>query len=65
MFGEWPTRTCLKLKALIKRRQLDQDLEGELQFHLAMRARKRSARRVLRHSTRAIQRTDSSATRPR
>ena len=40
MFGEWPTRTCLKLKAVIKRRQLEQDLEEELQFHLAMREEK-------------------------
>lgn len=40
MFGEWPTRTCLKLKALIKRRQFEQNLEEELQFHLAMREEK-------------------------
>src|SRR5437899_2477675 len=40
---EWFHQTWLRLKALICRRQLDQDLEDELQFHLAMREEKRQA----------------------
>jgi predicted permease len=37
------TATWLRLKALVKRRQLDRDLEEELRFHLAMRAEKYEA----------------------
>lgn len=40
MLGEWLITSRLKLKALLKRRQLDRDLEEELQFHLAMREAK-------------------------
>lgn len=40
MFGEWLATARLKVKALVKRRQLDRDLEAELQFHLAMREEK-------------------------
>lgn len=35
--SDWFTRTRLRIKALLKRRQLDRDLEDELNFHLAMR----------------------------
>lgn len=35
---EWPTTIWLRLKALLKRRQLERDLEDELAFHLALRA---------------------------
>jgi putative ABC transport system permease protein len=34
---EWISQFRLKLKALVLRRRFDQDLEDELQFHLAMR----------------------------
>jgi predicted permease len=37
MFAEWITEVKLKLKALVRRRQFDRDLEEELEFHLAMR----------------------------
>jgi hypothetical protein len=40
MFREWRTRTWLKLKTLVKRRQLDRDLDDEIAFHLAMREEK-------------------------
>lgn len=40
MFGEWLATARLKVKALVKRRQLDRDFEAELQFHLAMREEK-------------------------
>src|SRR5579864_2957743 len=43
MFGEWLATARLKVKALVKRRQLDRDLEAELQFHLAMREEKNKA----------------------
>jgi putative ABC transport system permease protein len=36
-FGEFAASLYLKLRALWKRRELDRDLEDELQFHLAMR----------------------------
>ena len=36
-FGEFTASLYLKLRALVKRRELDRDLEDELQFHLAMR----------------------------
>lgn len=37
---EWPTTIWLRLKALLKRRQFNRDLEDELAFHLALRAEK-------------------------
>jgi predicted permease len=40
MFREWRTQTWLRLKALLKRRQLDRDLNDEIAFHLAMREEK-------------------------
>jgi putative ABC transport system permease protein len=40
MAREWWTEAWLKVKALVKRRRLERDLEEELQFHLAMRAEK-------------------------
>jgi predicted permease len=40
MIGEWLATARSKLKALVRRRQLDRDLEDELQFHLAMREEK-------------------------
>jgi hypothetical protein len=38
MILEWITALWLRIKALFRRRQLDRDLDDELQFHLAMRA---------------------------
>jgi len=40
MFGEQMHDFWLRLKALVRRRQLDRDLDDELQFHLAMREQK-------------------------
>ena len=40
MEPEWLTPIRLRLKALVKRRQLDRDLQDELTFHLAMREQK-------------------------
>ena len=36
-FGEFAASLYLKLRALLKRRELDRDLEDELEFHLSMR----------------------------
>ena len=38
---EWLNRLRLRLRALTRRRQLEQDLEDEMAFHLAMRAEKK------------------------
>ncbi len=40
MFPEWMVAFWLRIKALFRRRQLDRDLDDELQFHLAMREQK-------------------------
>ena len=40
MLQEWIEATWLRVKALLKRRQLDRDLDEELRFHLAMREEK-------------------------
>ena len=40
MLGEWISAFWLRVKALVKRRELDRDLEDELAFHLAMREQK-------------------------
>ncbi|MGA3326771.1 MAG: ABC transporter permease, partial [Terriglobia bacterium] len=40
MFGEHMHDLWLRLKALARRRELDRDLDDELQFHLAMREQK-------------------------
>ena len=40
MFGEQMHDFWLRLKALVRRRELDRDLDDELQFHLAMREQK-------------------------
>jgi hypothetical protein len=40
---EWFHETWLRLKAFLRRRQLDRDLEAEFQFHLAMRKEKRQS----------------------
>ena len=40
MAREWMTGAWLRVKALVKRRCLERDLEEELQFHLAKRAEK-------------------------
>src|SRR5438105_3678866 len=40
MATEWLTLIRLRIKALVKRRQLDRDLQDELSFHLAMREHK-------------------------
>jgi predicted permease len=39
----WLTTAWLRVKALVKRRKLDRDLEEELRFHLAMREEKNRA----------------------
>src|SRR5277367_3079233 len=43
MAQEWLTEAWLRVKALVKRRRLERDLEEELQFHLAKRAEKNRA----------------------
>ncbi len=43
MFRERLTATWLRVKALVKRRKLDRDLDEELRFHLAMREEKSKA----------------------
>ena len=40
MLSERLSAIWLRLKALVKRRELDRDLDDELQFHLAMREQK-------------------------
>jgi putative ABC transport system permease protein len=40
MFGERMHDFWLRVKALVRRRELDRDLDDELQFHLAMREQK-------------------------
>ncbi|MDE3180822.1 MAG: ABC transporter permease [Acidobacteriota bacterium] len=40
MLHEWITAVLLRIKTLLRRRQLDHDLADELEFHLAMRERK-------------------------
>jgi predicted permease len=40
MIPEWVIAIWLRIKALFRRRQLDRDLDDELQFHLAMREEK-------------------------
>ncbi|MDE3180823.1 MAG: ABC transporter permease, partial [Acidobacteriota bacterium] len=37
MLHEWITAVLLRIKALLRRRELDRDLNDELEFHLAMR----------------------------
>ena len=41
--SEWLNKTWLRIRSLINRRQLDRDLEDELNFHLAMRKEKLQA----------------------
>ncbi len=43
MAREWLTEAWLRVKALLKRKRLERDLEEELQFHLAKRAEKNRA----------------------
>ena len=43
MSNERLTAFFLKLKTLVKRRQLDRDLDDEIAFHLAMRQEKLGA----------------------
>jgi predicted permease len=40
MLPGWMVATWLRIKASVRRRQLDRDLDDELQFHLAMREQK-------------------------
>lgn len=40
MMSEWLSQLRLRLRTLFRRRQLDQDLDDELAFHLAMREEK-------------------------
>lgn len=50
MFTGWIRTARLRMKALAKRRQLERDLEDELQFHLAMREEKSRSDESLRES---------------
>jgi hypothetical protein len=50
MFTGWIRAAWLRVKALAKRRQLERDLEDELQFHLAMREEKLRGDESLRES---------------
>ncbi|MFZ0702183.1 MAG: ABC transporter permease [Candidatus Acidiferrales bacterium] len=43
MSSEWLTAAWLRAKALVKRKRLERDLQEELEFHLAMRAKKNRA----------------------
>jgi predicted permease len=56
MLREWMRTTWLRVKALIKRRQLDRDLDEELRFHLAMREEKYQADSVGPGTTRSAAR---------
>lgn len=40
MLPEWMTSFWLRITTLFRRRQLERDLDDELQFHLAMREQK-------------------------
>jgi putative ABC transport system permease protein len=40
MLSDWVSAFWLRIKALLRRRQLDRDLDDELEFHLAMREQK-------------------------
>ena len=40
MLPEWISEIWLRIKALFRRRQLEHDLDGELEFHLAMHQQK-------------------------
>jgi putative ABC transport system permease protein len=40
MAAEWFNREWLRMKSLVRRKQLDRDLEDEVAFHLAMREKK-------------------------
>lgn len=46
MNSEWISGVWLRIKALLRRRQLDRDLSDELQFHLAVREEKLRAQGV-------------------
>src|SRR5215813_1547902 len=39
MFGEWISEFLYRIRALLFRRRLERDLQDELEFHLAERAR--------------------------
>ncbi|MDP3001050.1 MAG: ABC transporter permease [Bryobacterales bacterium] len=43
MLREWVTALRLRLRALVRRRRLEQDLEDEIAFHLAMKTEKLGA----------------------
>jgi hypothetical protein len=43
---EWVITFWLRIKCLLRRRQLDRDLREELSFHLAMRQEKYQTRSV-------------------
>jgi hypothetical protein len=45
MNPEWITTVWLRVKTLFRRRQLSQDLDDELQFHMAMPVRERMEQR--------------------
>lgn len=40
MLPEWMTKIGLRIGALFRRRQLERDLDEELEFHLAMQQQK-------------------------
>src|SRR6266849_3244491 len=53
---EWLTEAWLRVKALVKRRSLERDLEEEVQFHLAKRAEKNRAQGIGANDARAAAR---------
>jgi predicted permease len=52
----WLTEAWLRVKALVKRRRLERDLEEELEFHLAKRAEKNRALGLGAHDARVAAR---------
>jgi predicted permease len=56
MASEWLTEAWLRVKALVKRRRFERDLEEELQFHLAMRTEKNRAKGIGQNEAQAAAR---------
>ena len=56
MSREWLMEAWLRVKALVKRRRLERDLEEEVQFHLAKRAEKNRALGIAGNDARAVAR---------
>src|SRR5580704_18587134 len=55
---EWLTDMRLRAKALLKRRQLDRDLEEEMSFHLALRESKYEVSGVVEDGAKAAARRE-------